>query len=114
MGHIAEMRNPGRGKPAGARRVILKGCGGPQITETPNPRLGAPGRPAPSVARLAEHLVRLGSRPVAELLVELATLYGPGVIDVATGYQRLSPELIRALGADRFPPSLIAIDGGAR
>jgi hypothetical protein len=36
------------------------------------------------------------------------------VLDCAERYARLEPGVVRALGADRFPPHLAAIDGGRR
>jgi hypothetical protein len=49
---------------------------------------------------------RLGPRPIAELLRDIAALTGAGpVIDeVVARYAGLDPALVRAFGADRFPP----------
>jgi hypothetical protein len=64
--------------------------------------------------RAAEHLHRLGARAIHELLLELTTEFGPAVFERAEAYRRIDPNILRALGADRFPPALVAIDGGAR
>ena len=48
----------------------------------------------------------LGPRPLAELLDELATATGgPGLIaDHVEAYAGLDPEIVRYIGANRFPP----------
>ncbi len=62
-----------------------------------------------------EHLVRrvhaLGERPLAELLVDIASAtHEPGLIaDRVKSYAALDPEILRALGADRFPPAILAV-----
>jgi hypothetical protein len=60
------------------------------------------------IERGARHLGALGARAIAEFLIEdvldghdLARL-----IDRLRQYERCSPELLRAVGADRFPPRL--------
>ena len=56
--------------------------------------------------RGAEHLHRLGPRAMAELLAELAGSIGgiPAIIGLLAEYERrLSPELLRRVGGDRFP-----------
>lgn len=55
-----------------------------------------------SVLRLA----RLGPRPTLELLIELGCTHGilPEIADRLACYARLSPELVRAVGADRIAP----------
>lgn len=56
----------------------------------------------PRRRRQIEAIHRLGARAVGELLVEVAD---PAVLDAALEqYARLSPEIVRALGADQFPP----------
>lgn len=56
--------------------------------------------------RDAEHLHRLGSRAVAEALAEIGAKYGctGGIHTVLAAYRRLTPEMVRATGSDRFPP----------
>ena len=57
--------------------------------------------------RRAERLCALGPRAIDELLKDIAkaTGRGPCVEHVADQYaERLSPELLRAVGADQFPP----------
>ena len=55
--------------------------------------------------RMVERVHALGPRPLAELLAEIATATGePGLIaDRVEAYARLDPEIVRALGGDRFP-----------
>ena len=61
--------------------------------------------------RLITRVHALGPRPLAELLAEIAIATGePGLIaDRVEAYARLDPELVRALGADRFPPSVLGV-----
>ena len=57
--------------------------------------------------RGAEHLHTLGARATAEALTEVADRIGgmPAILAVLEIYQaRLTPAMIRAAGADRFPP----------
>ena len=56
--------------------------------------------------RMIERVHALGPRPLAELLDEIATATGqPALIaDRVEAYAGLNPEIVRALGADRFPP----------
>ena len=57
-----------------------------------------------------EHLCRqvhaLGVRPLGEMLIEIAAATGqPDLIaDRLQAYARLDPEIVRALGGDKFPP----------
>ena len=53
--------------------------------------------------RRIEHVYRLGPRAVGELLDEVAQ--GENLDRALEAYQRLTPELLAALGGDRFPPS---------
>jgi hypothetical protein len=57
--------------------------------------------------RGAQHLHRLGARAVAGYIEDLAARIGgmPAALKLLCEYeQRLTPELIRATGGDRFPP----------
>ncbi len=57
--------------------------------------------------RGVDHLHRLGSRATAEALAEVADRIGgrPALLAVPTEYERrLTPTMIRAARADRFPP----------
>jgi hypothetical protein len=57
--------------------------------------------------RGAEHLHRLGPRATAEFLAEIAAQIGgmPAVLGLLVEYERrLSPEALRLVGGDRFPP----------
>ena len=54
----------------------------------------------------AEHLHRLRARATAELLAEVATRIGgmPAILAILAEYQaRLTPEMLRVTGGDRFP-----------
>jgi hypothetical protein len=54
----------------------------------------------------AEHLHRLGPRAIAELLLEVGERGGcvDDMLDVLGRYRHgLTPELLRAVGGDRFP-----------
>lgn len=56
--------------------------------------------------RGATHLWRLGPRATAEFLAEIADAIGgrPAIARLLAAYEtRLSPELLRAVGGDRFP-----------
>ena len=62
----------------------------------------------PRFDRLVERVHRLGPRPLAELIAEIATATGePGLIaDRLQAYAGLDPEIVRAVGGDRFPTVL--------
>ena len=49
-----------------------------------------------------EHLYRLGPRAIGELLREVADDENLGTALAA--YQRLTPDVLKALGGDRYPP----------
>jgi dihydroxyacid dehydratase/phosphogluconate dehydratase len=56
--------------------------------------------------RGVEHLHRLGPRATAEFLTEVADHIGgmPAIIGTLLEYERrLSPDLLRVVGGDRFP-----------
>ncbi len=59
----------------------------------------------------AEHVHRLRARALAELLAEIGREHGivPDILERLDGYGRLSPAMIRAAGADRFPPCLVEV-----
>ena len=62
---------------------------------------------AQRLQRGAEHLHQLGPRATAELLLEVAARIGglPAIVSVLGEFERrLTPEMLRALGGDRFPP----------
>ncbi len=71
-----------------------------QISPTTQPLAG------PRIERMVEHLHSLGPRPLAECLIEIATATGhPEIVaDRVEAYAALDPDLVRALGADRFAP----------
>jgi hypothetical protein len=60
---------------------------------------------AARLQRGAEHLHKLGPRATAELLAEVGNRIGgiPAIIGLLTEYQRLTPEVLRAVGGDKFP-----------
>ena len=55
--------------------------------------------------RQIEHVHRLGPRAVGELLYEVAK--GEDLDRALEPYQRLTPNLLKAVGGDRFPPAPI-------
>ena len=68
--------------------------------------------------RLVECLHRLGPRPTFELVDELARRH-PDIADdldrrLAAYTERLTPELLRAVGANRFPASPLRIVGSGQ
>lgn len=60
---------------------------------------------------MVEHLHCLGPRPVAELLIEIARCTGQSslIADRLQAYAGLDPEIVRAVGADSFPPSVLGV-----
>ncbi len=60
----------------------------------------------PRFERQIARVHALGPRPLAEMIAEIATATGePGLIaDRLQAYAGLDPEILRALGADSFPP----------
>ncbi|MCH8112082.1 MAG: hypothetical protein IH905_09050 [Proteobacteria bacterium] len=55
--------------------------------------------------RQIEHVYLLGLRAVGELLYEVAE--GGDLDRALDAYERLTPSMLKAVGADRFPPVLI-------
>ena len=67
--------------------------------------------------RRVEYLRRLGARALHELLLELITAHGiaDDVERRLADFGRIDPEILRALGGDRFPPRpLYLLDVGAQ
>ena len=60
----------------------------------------------PRFENVVERLHRLGPRPTAELLSEIARHTGQSsfIAHRLEEYARLDRDILRALGADRFPP----------
>ena len=60
---------------------------------------------------LAPRIAALGARPLAELLIDLAGATGERdiVLARAEAFARLSPEMVCAARADRFPSRLSAV-----
>ena len=61
----------------------------------------------PRRQRHAEHLHRLGPRPVLEALIEVED--GHHLDRVLADFARLDPEVVRDLDGDRFAPSVFAV-----
>jgi hypothetical protein len=62
--------------------------------------------------RGAAHLHELGKRAIAEFLIEIGDRTGETlfVVNLLTEYRRrLTPEMLAALGGDRFPPRIRAV-----
>lgn len=75
------------------------------------PNAGCPSTPAHSLRlqRGTEHLHVLGARVISEFLREVGEANGcwPQILDLLDAYRtRLTLEMVRAVGADRFPPRL--------
>ena len=62
--------------------------------------------------RLVEHLHRLGPAPLGHFLREVEN--GASIPDHLERYAQIDPELVRALGGDRFAPVLHVIAGSSR
>ena len=63
--------------------------------------------------RHVEHLSRLGPKPIGEFLLQLAGTGDGGrtaLVILLEQYARLSPEAVKAIGADVFPPAIFAVD----
>jgi hypothetical protein len=64
------------------------------------------------------HLRALGDRPHAEFLLEVCDAHDIEPLDMLQRLdrwrERLTPELVRAAGADRWPPALAVLRGGRR
>jgi hypothetical protein len=71
-----------------------------------------------ATALTLEHQARaqiaLGPRVLAELLAEVEAVGMPCLRERLVRYCGLDPRVLRAPGADRFPPRFAAIDGGGR
>lgn len=68
------------------------------------------------VEALAPTIWHLGARVFAEILIEVADrgLDGPDTIRLLEDYTRLSSEMLRMVGGDRFPPRLSVVPDDAR
>ena len=66
---------------------------------------------SPRLERMIERVHALGPRPLGEMLAEIAIATGqPNLIaDRLQAYAGLDPEIVRAVGGDRFPPSVLEV-----
>jgi hypothetical protein len=66
--------------------------------------------------RGAQHLHDLGPRPLAEFLIELGRVHDidcTAICDhLGCWRRRLTPELVRAVDGDRWPPPFSVLQGG--
>jgi hypothetical protein len=62
--------------------------------------------------RLVSHLHRLGPSPLGHFIREVEVATGADVTARLERYAEIDHEFVRALGGDRFAPSLHCIDGG--
>ena len=67
-------------------------------------RKANPSVDCPHLRRTVEHIHALGPRALGELFVEIDA--DPGVID---NYARLSPDVLTAVGGDRWPSSVFTV-----
>ena len=61
--------------------------------------------------RMVERVHALGPRAVGELLAEIAAVTGQHVrvVDLVEEYAALDPAVLRAVGADHFPPMPLGV-----
>ena len=66
---------------------------------------------SPRFERMIERLHRLGPRVFGELLAEIAAAAGQHVrvVDLVEEYAALDPAVLRAVGADHFPPMALEL-----
>ena len=76
-----------------------------QCADTGNPLAGQ------RFERQITRIHNLGVRPLAEMIVEIATATGQlaAVADRIEAYAALDAEIIRFLGGDRFPPAMVEV-----
>lgn len=62
------------------------------------------------------HLQSLGARAVDEYLAKLGRDLGieADIVELLERYERITPDLLRAVGGHRFPPSFAVLRGGRR
>ena len=63
----------------------------------------------PRFDRQIAHIIALGPRPLTELLAEIARSTGQSALiaDRVQAYAALDPAVLRAVGADSFPPNVL-------
>jgi hypothetical protein len=97
---------PQKWKPPAAGR----GCSGVHIEAA---KLDAPDTTAVRIKaqRQAERIHALGPRPLSELIAEIIGRH-PDLAERVAAYAAIDPAVVRALGANRYPPLLASIEGG--
>ncbi len=92
----------------GVRRCLAERLDTPEFTKTVSTAQDLAG---PHFEHMVECLHRLGPRPLAEMIVEIATVTGEAglVVGRVQEYSALDPEIVRALGGDQFPPMPLGV-----
>ena len=92
----------------GVRRRLAERLDTPEFTQTVSTAQDLAG---PRFEHMVECLHRLGPRPLAEMIVEIATVTGEAglVVGLVQEYSALDPEIVRALGGDQFPPMPLGV-----
>jgi hypothetical protein len=92
------------------RAIRSKRSGGGELL----PHRDYPSRAA--VERLVAHLHDLGARPLAEFLAELAAEHGIAeeITAKLDAWRRVHPDLVHAVGGDRFASPPIRVAGGGQ
>ena len=92
----------------GVRRRLAERLDTPEFTKTVSTAQDLAG---PRFEHMVECLHRLGPRPLAEMIVEIATVTGEAglVVGLVQEYSALDPAVVRALGADSFAPMPLGV-----
>jgi hypothetical protein len=98
------MASPALQSQGGAAQELDEGLHTPASSRTAAPPQGL--RRNPRYRFLTERLHRLGPRPVAEAIIEVAA--GRDVIEVLEQFARFEPEFVEYVGACDWPPLPIA------
>ena len=99
------MGNPAAGD-GGASECLAGRLDAPDNNQNRRALQGSAEIGSPRFERQIEHVHSLGPRPLAELLAEIAAVTGQHVrvVDLVEEYAALDPAVLRAVGADHFPP----------
>ncbi len=105
---MPDMKNARRGR-AGA---VSQKAGGPSTTYDSRTSCKTQLLVGPRFERQIKRVHALGPRPLAELLIEIATVTGePDLIaDRLQAYAELDVVFLRAVGGDRFPPRMVVME----